>query len=308
MDQFFTLLCRHYFPFNKLSRDRLMEVVNHVRFMELLAGEIFQIGASASHTCLYLLTGGVKVIQEGAITGLSDSNGAITRPLTLKNESSSASVIAEEDSIICTADSRILDDMISWDDTFNAIEDIPADLANRINLIRHSLIFRRLPYHCIESAFRRMTTRRVKKGEDVISFGETGDAYYIIGEGRADVFQIIKSTKKEEKVVELAKGDAFGEEALISGKKRQERVRMTEDGLLLVLDKEAFNQLIKRPLVNSVDAQVAKSMIESGYLLIDVRRVEEFSEEHIPGAHLIPLIELRNRINELDRGRNYIVY
>ena len=83
---------------------------------------------------------------------------------------------------------------------------------------------------------------------------------------------------------------------------------MTEDGLLLVLDKEAFNQLIKRPLVNSVDAQVAKSMIESGYLLIDVRRVEEFSEEHIPGAHLIPLIELRNRINELDRGRNYIVY
>jgi rhodanese-related sulfurtransferase len=39
-----------------------------------------------------------------------------------------------------------------------------------------------------------------------------------------------------------------------------------------------------------------------------VRYSEEFDEHHIPGATLIPLYELRNRMNELDKGKKYIVY
>jgi len=108
--------------------------------------------------------------------------------------------------------------------------------------------------------------------------------------------------------VELGIGDAFGEEALISGKIRSERVCMIEDGSVLVLGKDDFHELIKKPLVNSVNAKIAKSMLESGYRLLDVRYIEEYEEQHIPGTMLIPLIELRDRVHELDPQLRYMIY
>ncbi len=187
-------------------------------------------------------------------------------------------------------------------------EDVTTEIFERIGLIRNSLIFRRLPYYCIESAFRRMRLRKLKKGENVISIGEPGDAYYIITEGRAEVFQIENPIEGERKVVELGVGDAFGEEALISGRTRSERVCMLDDGSALVLDKDDFHELIKKPLVTTVNARVAKSMLESGYRLLDVRYFEEYEELHIPGTILIPLIELRDRVHELNPGSKYIIY
>lgn len=44
------------------------------------------------------------------------------------------------------------------------------------------------------------------------------------------------------------------------------------------------------------------------FTLLDVRQPEEYSEEHIPGAKLIPLGELPDRIGELDRDLTTIVY
>jgi rhodanese-related sulfurtransferase len=49
-------------------------------------------------------------------------------------------------------------------------------------------------------------------------------------------------------------------------------------------------------------------MLDNGYGLIDVRYPEEFDEIYIPGATLLPLYELRERINELDKQRSYVVY
>lgn len=148
----------------------------------------------------------------------------------------------------------------------------------------------------------------MKKGENVICIGEEGDAYYIITEGKAEVFHMEDPSEGEMKIVELGPGDAFGEEALISGRKRSERVCMLENGSVLVLGKNDFHELIRKPLVTSVNAKVAKSMLESGYKLLDVRYEEEYEEINIPGMILIPLIELRERIHELNPKSKYIIY
>ena len=42
--------------------------------------------------------------------------------------------------------------------------------------------------------------------------------------------------------------------------------------------------------------------------LLDVRYEEEWYEERIPDATLIPLPELRARLGELDKDHEYIVY
>ena len=44
------------------------------------------------------------------------------------------------------------------------------------------------------------------------------------------------------------------------------------------------------------------------FTLLDVRQPEEYGQEHIPGAKLVPLGELPDRIGELDRKMTTIVY
>ncbi len=44
------------------------------------------------------------------------------------------------------------------------------------------------------------------------------------------------------------------------------------------------------------------------YNLVDVRQPEEYEIRHLPGAQLIPVGELPNRIGELDPNKPTIVY
>ncbi|TNF33520.1 MAG: cyclic nucleotide-binding domain-containing protein, partial [Gammaproteobacteria bacterium] len=148
----------------------------------------------------------------------------------------------------------------------------------------------------------------LKKGETAIKQGEQGNSYYIITQGGADVYSMGIYDDKPQKIAELKEGDAFGCEALISGNTRSETVVMTEDSTLSVLDKKDFEELISNPLIKTVNQKVAKSMVETDYIPIDVRYAEEFDEGHIPGAILLPLFELRSRINELDKSKKYIAY
>lgn len=47
---------------------------------------------------------------------------------------------------------------------------------------------------------------------------------------------------------------------------------------------------------------------EKDYLLVDVRQLKEYVQEHIPGANLIPLGELSARMTELPTDRDIVFY
>ena len=62
---------------------------------------------------------------------------------------------------------------------------------------------------------------------------------------------------------------------------------------------------------NISPADVKKYMSEhepGTYQLLDVRQPKEFAEGHLPGAELIPVKELQERINEVDRHKPTFVY
>jgi rhodanese-related sulfurtransferase len=44
------------------------------------------------------------------------------------------------------------------------------------------------------------------------------------------------------------------------------------------------------------------------YNLVDVRQQKEYEQGHLPGAQLIPLGELANRVKELDPNKPTIAY
>ena len=64
--------------------------------------------------------------------------------------------------------------------------------------------------------------------------------------------------------------------------------------------------------VESIDAGQAKEMMaktETGDMtILDVRQPGEYKAGHIPGASLIPLPQLTDRLAELDREKPLMVY
>ena len=62
----------------------------------------------------------------------------------------------------------------------------------------------------------------------------------------------------------------------------------------------------------NMEADEARDFInehnEGSYTLLDVRQPSEYEGEHIPGAKLLPLPELPNRLGELDPDKPLIVY
>ena len=44
------------------------------------------------------------------------------------------------------------------------------------------------------------------------------------------------------------------------------------------------------------------------YNLVDVRQPAEYEGDHIPGAILIPMAELKNRMDEIDPDKPTVVY
>jgi len=64
--------------------------------------------------------------------------------------------------------------------------------------------------------------------------------------------------------------------------------------------------------VESIDSAKAKDMMAStdtgDMLILDVRQPSEYNSGHIPGATLIPLPQLTDRLDELDREQPLMVY
>jgi rhodanese-related sulfurtransferase/rubrerythrin len=54
--------------------------------------------------------------------------------------------------------------------------------------------------------------------------------------------------------------------------------------------------------------EYAREKKESDYVLIDVRQPDEYAAGHIPGANLIPLMELESKLFELPEDREMIFY
>lgn len=308
MDRIMEMLTRRFRPFNQLSEERLAEVVNLVRFIEMRAGEIFQLRGGKDTDYLFVLEGSLEMIRDGAVHSIMSMDDEAGQPLILPKGGTSTTLLARDNSIVCHAERQMLDHLISWDVVTRDLQGLDGEVRRRMEQVRNSLVFRRLPWECVEAAFERMNTVSVIAGEVVVKQGEEGDAFYIITSGRAEVWQSGIHDDTPLKIAEIGEGDAFGCEALISGKTRNETVRMTEDGTLLTLGKEDFDWLISKQMIKAVNSKVAQTMLETGYQLIDVRSPEEFEYGRIPGARLIPLFELRNRVDELDHGQRYIIY
>lgn len=166
--------------------------------------------------------------------------------------------------------------------------------------------FSSLPPAHIATLLERFQRNAFKRGDVVIRQGDAGDYYYLIEQGRCLVTRDVAGSTVE--LAELKSGDAFGEEALVSDSPRNATVTMRTDGVLLVLSKGEFNELLREPLLQRCPVAEAVQRVRQGAVWLDVRFSAEYQHDGLPRAINVPLNELRAAIPLLDKSKEYVVY
>jgi len=102
-----------------------------------------------------------------------------------------------------------------------------------------------LNYDQLAEVQRHVTPTAFRPGEVIIRQGETGDLFYVLTDGRAEVF-VTHPDGHEMLVDRLRAGQYFGEMALIGRQARRATVRVTDDApaSAVALDRETFDQLV----------------------------------------------------------------
>jgi rhodanese-related sulfurtransferase len=57
-----------------------------------------------------------------------------------------------------------------------------------------------------------------------------------------------------------------------------------------------------------IDREAVQEMVKRGAQLIEVLPAKEYAEDHLPGAVSHPLRQLDKEADQIDRGRQVIVY
>ena len=302
---------KSFSPINSLNPENAQELIKKITATPVQAGHYIFKKGDTDKIHVYVLQGEVelvqdkkvvKVIKAGSADGLQPIAHGFPRPLSAR---------AKSTAVITKINSDMLDIMLTWDQTgsysVEAVdeEDEETDWMTRILQTR---AFHRIPPANIQAMFMRMESVGFKPGDKVIEQDAEGDYFYIIKEGRCLVTRSTPANPNGVKLATLSVGDSFGEEALISDSKRNATITMLTDGHLMRLNKEDFNSLLNEPLLNWVDYDEGKKLVDGGAVWFDVRLPTEHKAKHIKGSINIPLIFLRMKANSLDTDKKYVIY
>ncbi|MFH2102281.1 MAG: cyclic nucleotide-binding domain-containing protein [Chloroflexota bacterium] len=118
------------------------------------------------------------------------------------------------------------------------------DLPDRVAFLKRIHIFRGLNDAQLTIVAEELREENRPAGDIVISQGDDGDYFYLIHSGKARVTR--QSEHQERELATLIPGDYFGEEALLTRRKRSATVETLEDTRLLVLSREDLSELLKK--------------------------------------------------------------
>jgi CRP-like cAMP-binding protein len=305
-------LLRSFSPLDGLKSENLRALARKTTLRELAHGRfLFKEGDTDKRT-YYLVSGTVDLLTEGRVVGTlragtPDARHAIAPVLPRRCAARAATDRIEYVSI----DSDLLDVLLTWDQTgtyeVGELQSGSTAGDDWMTLLLQSRAFHKIPPANLQAVFMRMQRVNCSAGDVVIRQGDEGDYFYAIVSGRALVTRETPLNREGIKLAELAMGDTFGEDALISGAKRNATVTMTTDGVLMRLGKDDFNTLLNEPLLHWVDYGEARAIVASGGRWIDVRLPSEFEHAHFEHAINVPQYFVRLKLKSLDPAVRYVI-
>ena len=302
---------KSFSPINSLNPENAQELIKKITATPVQAGHYIFKKGDTEKIHVYVLQGEVELVQDKKVIKVIKAGSPDGKQPIAHGFPRPVSARAKSTAVVTKINSDMLDIMLTWDQTgsysVEAVdeEDEETDWMTRILQTR---AFHRIPPANIQAMFMRMESVSFKPGEKVIEQDAEGDYFYIIKEGRCLVTRSTPANPNGVKLATLSVGDSFGEEALISDSKRNATITMLTEGHLMRLNKEDFNSLLNEPLLNWVDYDEAKKLVDDGAVWFDVRLPTEHKAKHIKGSINIPLIFLRMKANSLDTDKKYVIY
>jgi CRP-like cAMP-binding protein len=110
-------------------------------------------------------------------------------------------------------------------------------------MVRAMGIFAELDGSQIAHLFQSFKPVKAYKGAAVVSQGDPGDRFFVVREGELDVE--VRAAEGKKQIAQLARGDYFGEMALLHDAPRAATVRAVSDVELLALDRAEFLRAIQ---------------------------------------------------------------
>lgn len=112
-----------------------------------------------------------------------------------------------------------------------------------LNMLGEVPLFALLDQRERKSLAKLLNTKTFNKGDTIFSYGDVGDALYLISHGRVEVF--VENAEGEKiMLAENQPGDLFGEISLLDGGSRTATVVAVEDTECLTLDRENLLKFI----------------------------------------------------------------
>jgi CRP-like cAMP-binding protein len=302
-------------PIETLDEAKIRFLAQQAEMAHYKKGEaIFQQGDNDAQT-LYLMAGEIRLTA-------ADGQGTLVRAGTdqaahalanLKPRRFSAQVLSRE-ALIVKLDTQTLDQALTLDQLSEAdsgmevkeFEGPDAFDSEWMMSLLQAPSFLKMPAANIQELFARLEEQEVAAGETIIRQGETGDYFYLIKKGVAQVSRKVGASNKV--FAELKAPQGFGEEALLTESPRNATVSMKTDGVLMRLSKQDFRFLMQASLVKEVNLGEASRLVKGGAVRVDVRSEREFAQGSLKGSTNIPLFLLRLKIKSLDKKQTYVLF
>ena len=100
-----------------------------------------------------------------------------------------------------------------------------------------------------------MDEKKFKAGQIIIREGDTGDLFYVVTEGQAEI--IVRDADGSDVVLHVAgPGDFFGELSMLTNEPRSARVRAAESMTTLVLERDEFFEFLRTHTHAAIDVLV----------------------------------------------------
>jgi len=314
----------HYFhPLLLVSEKHVERLLEGASVQRLEKGKFLFRKAPQRDVAYFLLEGEVEVRESFEKRTRVEARGNQARFPLEELCRGGASVRATQDAVVLLLARDAIDQAIASADegSFDAV--LVADAEGRLEEARFddeyaedwmarlldSPLMSHLSAANIQRCFIELERVPMHAGQDVVQAGTPGDYFYILLEGEARVLTADKGPYRGQSF-DLAPGDYFGEEALVADTIRNATVRMATDGVVGRLSRAQFDAIFKSSLVQTIDLAKARRFLASagiGCEILDVRFAPEYRHGHIDGSSNVPVVVLRKKLRELDRGRTYLV-
>jgi CRP-like cAMP-binding protein len=274
---------------------------------------LFRAGDSFYDT-LYILDGTVQLVTaDDRVRGTVSADQPDGLKPMPNQVPCSMGAVALTDVRVLKVDTNLLNSVLSWDQPVARPAAAQAPAASEpvgedwmTNFLR-TRGFQRVPPENLQAVFMRMESVEVDAGSVIVKQDTDGDYFYVIAEGRCVVTREVPG-KSPIKLAEFGPGSCVGEDALISGDRRNATITMTTRGKVMRLGKKDFDSLLKQPMTRPLSQKQAQQLLAEGAVWLDVRMPPDRKDQGMPGAVSIPFFILRSRLSTLDPSRSYIAY